>query len=440
VELQDASVQNHGPAGAPAPRQFTLAEVGRIDTAAGYVESEGWLARLDSIQIDHTSGEVFQGNYNYDVSDPHGGTGLLRIDRDASELVGMRIPDGYITITAIIGQYKTSAPYFGGYQLMPRLAEDLGIRVEVLSIADVVADSNRDFVPDRMGDSVVATGIVTAPSGAFSTEYTDIYVQDGTAGVNVFSYDLQTVAVGDSVVVAGVVDQYNGKTELSSATVTRVAQGRAVPDAELLSFDRPLTERQEGRLVTLVGDVVQAPVRSGSGSNITVKNGTPAIAIRVNDASGINLSWVTVGRKIRFTGIGGQYDSEAPYNSGYQLMPRFQEDLRDTTAAFEPAEQMRIDTVTPNPFAPGTGQFVTIQVNSPRTYRLTIAIYDLEGRLKKELLSNGAGGYYDLKWNGTDRLGRKLPAGIYLLSVKGSSGDGRTQVLSRPIALGEKLN
>ncbi|MBM3315863.1 hypothetical protein FJY71_08530, partial [candidate division WOR-3 bacterium] len=261
VELQDVSVQNHGQVGAPAARPMTLAEVGRIDTAAGYVENEGWLARLDSIQIDHNPGEVFQGNYNYDLTDPHGGTGLLRIDRDAAELVGMRIPDGYITITAVIGQYKTSAPYFGGYQLMPRLAEDLGMRVEVLTIAEVIADSNGDFVPDRLGDSVVVTGIVTAPS--FSLEYTDIYVQDATAGVNVFDYDAQAVAAGDSVVVAGVIDQYNGKSELSSATVTRLAQGRRVPEPELVPFNRPLLERLEGRLLLVVGDVIQAPVRSG---------------------------------------------------------------------------------------------------------------------------------------------------------------------------------
>ncbi|MBM3314282.1 T9SS type A sorting domain-containing protein, partial [candidate division WOR-3 bacterium] len=165
----------------------------------------------------------------------------------------------------------------------------------------------------------------------------------------------------------------------------------------------------------------------------------PAIAIRVNDASGIDLSWVTVGRRIRFLGIGGQYDPEEPYNSGYQLMPRFQADLYDTTAAFEPAEKLRIDSVTPNPFAPRSGQAVTVQLNSPRTYRLTVEVYDLEGRIVKDLLSNGAGGYYDLKWDGTDRLGRPLPAGTYLLSIKGSSGAGQTEVVTRPVALAEDL-
>ncbi|MEO0073787.1 MAG: FlgD immunoglobulin-like domain containing protein, partial [candidate division WOR-3 bacterium] len=256
---------------------------------------------------------------------------------------------------------------------------------------------------------------------------------------NVFNYGTTTVLLGDSVVVAGVVDQYNGKTELSSATITTVARNRTVPSPQLVPFNYPLTERHEGRLLLVVGDVVQAPVRSGSGSNIVIKNGTPAIAIRVNDPTGIDLSWVTVGRRIRFIGIGGQYDPKEPYNSGYQLMPRFQTDLYDTTAAFEPAERLQIDTVTPNPFVPRQGQVLTIQVNSPRSFRLTVELYDLEGRLVKELLSNGPGGYYDLKWGGTDRLGRPLPAGIYLLAIRGSTGSGQTEVISRPIALAEDL-
>lgn len=439
TELQYASLENHGRVEVPAPKRMRLADVSRIDTLAGFLENEGWLVQIDSVRIEHTPGQRFQGNTNYNISDPSGATGQLRIDADAVELIGLPIPDGPITVTAVVGQYKSSSPFFGGYQLMPRLAEDLGFRVTVVSIAEIIADTDSDFVPDRLGDSVVTTGIVTVPSGVFSTSNTDIYIQDATAGVNVFNYGTTTVELGDSVVVAGIVDQYKGKTELSSATITVVAHNRTVPSPKLVPFNYPLTERDEGQLLLLVGDVVQEPVRSGSGSNIVIKNGTPAIAVRVNDPTGIDLSWVTVGRRIRFIGIGGQYDPDEPYNSGYQLMPRFQTDLCDTTAAFEPSEWLRIDTITPNPFAPREGQVLTIQVNSPRSFRLTVELYDLEGRLVKDLMANAPGGYYDLKWDGTDRLGRPLPAGIYLLAIRGATGSGQTKVISKPVALAEDL-
>ncbi len=79
----------------------------------------------------------------------------------------------------------------------------------------------------------------------------------------------------------------------------------------------------ESDLLTVVGDVISAPVRSGSGYNMVLKNGTPAISVRIYDNTGIQTSWLTAGRRVRITGIVGQYDYEPPYNTGYQLMPRF---------------------------------------------------------------------------------------------------------------------
>ncbi len=647
-----ASLNRHGAAGTPRPREFEVEWVALVDTAAGYVENEGWLVRFDSVEIAHTPGQRFAANTNYNITDPRGKTTQIRIDGDVGELVGREIPDGFVALTGVIAQYKPAAPYWGGYQVMPRMGADLGIEQQYTSIRAARIDANGDGIPDRRGQQVTVTGIVTVPDSVFDNRYLDIYVQDTSAGVNVFSFTMQNLALGDSVSVAGTVDWYRGKTEIASATVTVLAAGRNLPEprrltcrelnveeyegelvkvegvttaALLLSGDftfqiddtsgtaavridaqtdipglvcvadtftlvgiksqyaadttRPLTgyqfqprfrtdfsrnandalplrtirevqrpgpdgvtpalldslvrvrgrltgpaasfsgattkslyiqdetqgvnvygcsyitaeeplldtlgveweviarvteyngltelangmmwvsdtarrpveprllpfntglaESMESDLITVVGDVIQPPVRSGAGYNLTIKNGTPAIAVRINDAAGVGVSWITRGRRIRVTGIGGQYDNSAPYTSGYQLLPRFNADVRDTTAAFEPAERLVIDTITPNPFAPELGEVATIQLNSPKSgYRLNVEVYDMRGRLANSLLSNAPGGYYDLKWDGTDRLGRRLAAGIYLLTVKASRGDGQTETITRPLVLAVKL-
>ncbi|MBM3323734.1 hypothetical protein FJY69_09705 [candidate division WOR-3 bacterium] len=122
-------------------------------------------------------------------------------------------------------------------------------------------------------------------------------------------------------------------------------------------------------------------------------------------------------------------------------MPRFQSDLFDTSGAFPPVSGLVLDTIAPNPFVPGRGEVASIQLNAPTTgCRLTVGIYDLEGRHVRELLANAPGGYYDLKWDGTDALSRPQPAGIYLVNVKAARSSGRTETISRPVVLAVKLN
>ncbi len=652
VELTDLEVVNHGAVGAPTPKSFTLPDIAVIDTAAGYVETEGWLVRFEQVWIMHTPGEQFQGNHDYTVSDGDGYQAEMRIDADASELVGLDIPDDSIDLTGVIGQHIYDPPYFGGYQVMPRMAADLGVSIQFMPIARAIRDESGDGKPDLRGQSVLVSGVVTAPSGIFNNEYLDIYVQDSSAGVNVFDWDLITLEVGDSVMVSGEVDWYKGKTEISGATVTVLGTGTvpeplvltcaeinveahegelvrlvgittlaqqlagnenyqvddatgtaamridaeteipglscvrapdtfsltgiksqyaydtlnpfdgyqisprfrsdfsrtaedmpiltiaevqrpgadgvtpvyldstvrirgrvtgpsssftvgsskslyiedetqginvygcsfnsaheplldslgiewevmgtiieynglteiangsmsvtdsvAVPvEPRALPYNTPLTELMESDLVTVVGDVIEPPTRSGSGYNITIKNGSAGIMVRVGENSGIGVSWITRGRRIRVTGVVGQYDYEEPYNSGYQLLPRFNSDVADTSGAFPPTELLAIDTVTPNPFKPYEGEVATIQVNSPAEWRLTVTVLDMEGRTVRELLTEAVGGFHDLKWDGTDRLQRPKPAGIYLVNVKGVPPGGGLEMITKPVVIAMRLH
>ncbi|MBN2537255.1 hypothetical protein JXB37_03150 [candidate division WOR-3 bacterium] len=645
-----ASLTNHGAAGAPAPLERDLGWIDDVDTAAGYVENEGWLAMFPRTWIDHAPGERFAGDQNYTIRDGAGRTAALRIDKDAGQLVGMTIPDDSVDLVAVVSQYKPSAPHFGGYQVMPRMASDLGAGVEYMPIAEAIKDEDANGIPDRLGQSVTVTGTVIMPSGIFNSEYLDVYVQDNSGGVNVFDWTLVPLELGDSVEVTGEVDWYRGKTELSGASVNVLAQGRPVPEPVVLTCDEinqeahegelvrlvgvrtlaeelagnenyqledasgncvmrvhagtdvpglrpilapdtfsvvgiksqytdstlplagyqftprfrtdfsrsagdiglstiervqepgpdgvtpkrldslvrvrgrvtgpasaftvgsnkslyiedetqgvnvygcsypsgtealldslgiewevlgtvteynglteiaggtmfvtdtnavpvvprvlahnlPLTEGMESDLITVTGDVVEPPVASGGGYNITIKNGSAGITVRVNENSGVNVTWITRGKRIVVTGVVGQYDYQEPYNTGYQILPRMNADVADASGSYPPSPRLVIDSIVPATFSPAELQLANIWVNAPQGYRLDLGILDLEGRTVKTLLTEAQGGAHALLWDGTDKLMRPLPPGIYLVNLKGVPPGGGVELVTRPVVIAIK--
>jgi hypothetical protein len=424
----------------PEPRVINCSEMN--------VEAhEGELVRLTGIT---TSALVLAGDNNYDIQDSSATT-QMRIDAQ-TELPGFICMPDTFTLTGVKGQYAsdTTRP-LTGYQLLPRYRTDFSRSAGDLPVRSVraVQHPGSDAVTPLLLDSVVRIRArVTGPAYVFTSGTSkSLYVQDSSQGINVYGCDAPTSeealldSLGIEWEVVGKVTEYNGLTELSYGAMwvrdTEVVT--VVP--QLLPFNTGLNENMESNLLEVVGDIVQSPTRSGSGYNMTIRNGTPAIAIRIDDGTGINTSWMSRGRRIRVIGIGGQYDNEEPYNSGYQLLPRFSEDISDTSGAFPPASALQLDSIVPDPFCPQLGQVATIHVNSPTSgYRVTVALYDLEGRLVKELLSAGPGGYHDLKWDGTDALSRSVPAGIYIVNVKASGPSGKTEIISRPVVLALKLN
>jgi len=102
------------------------------------------------------------------------------------------------------------------------------------------------------------------------------------------------------------------------------------------------------------------------------------------------------------------------YNSAYYLL-----EFENTVAIDEqdPADEaatpaaLRLAQNYPNPFNPMT----TIEFAVPRAQPVQLAIYDLGGRLVRELVSGQvAEGAHRVVWNGTDERGNSVPSGTYL--------------------------
>lgn len=91
------------------------------DGIGGVEAYEGLLVRLNAVTV--TGGGTWQANTNYPLHDPSGTT-EIRIDNNTN-LVGTPIPGGAFDLIAVVGQFKNTPPYIGGYQLLPRFTGDV---------------------------------------------------------------------------------------------------------------------------------------------------------------------------------------------------------------------------------------------------------------------------------------------------------------------------
>lgn len=93
-----------------------------------------------------------------------------------------------------------------------------------------------------------------------------------------------------------------------------------------------------------------------------------------------------------------------------------------------------LDQNYPNPFNPMT----TINYVLPQPADVELTIYNSLGQQVSTLISESQFvGTYQVKWNGTDHLGRKLPSGLYLYRLAAKPFTGRSIIQMKKMILGE---
>jgi hypothetical protein len=79
------------------------------------------------------------------------------------------------------------------------------------------------------------------------------------------------------------------------------------------------------------------------------------------------------------------------------------------------AYQLKLYQNMPNPFNPVT----TIRYELEKTVHVTLRIYDVEGRIVRQLVDKVQGrGQYSQLWNGRNRSGESVASGIYFYQLK----------------------
>jgi hypothetical protein len=202
---------------------------------------------------------------------------------------------------------------------------------------DSLRYNNSSGVPVGLGNVYTTSGIVTT-SNQFGNAGPGA-IQDIVAGVSVYGIDFSNqVDIGDSVTVTGELAQFNGLTEinftLGGASLVVHSSGHHF-DTLVVTLNQIITqqwngyEEFEGSLVRVNNVTIQGTGNFASGTNYNISDPTGNIpsGLRIdNDVTSIIGTAIPSG-PIDIIGALGQYKVAPPYNSGYQILPRFISDL-----------------------------------------------------------------------------------------------------------------
>ena len=203
--------------------------------------------------------------------------------------------------------------------------------VPIEEIKVINAQGEIDF--DLLGKVFTITGVVTVASGAFNAGDLDIYVQDKTAGINVFRSRASGIRLepGDSVIVTGRLDQQpRGNTLLrveADQDIQVVGRGTlpapiVVTAADLKEKPQPPLEFYEGRLVRLEAIDFNPTDWPAAGVNkkISASDQSGTLDFMIDSDTGIG-GTDPPGRPTILIGVVIQ-DSKYPFLSGYVVWPR----------------------------------------------------------------------------------------------------------------------
>ncbi|HUI31532.1 MAG TPA: T9SS type A sorting domain-containing protein [Candidatus Acidoferrales bacterium] len=213
-----------------------------------------------------------------------------------------------------------------------------------VTIAQAKKDDNHDFVPDYSvtGDTLIVYGVVTSPN--VGSTYTSYYIQDSTAGIDVYKGGtIMPFSIGDSVFVIGKILQNKGVEEISPLAADSVHFGilkhnATVPQPKLLTLHGYVSNSEdvEGSLIEIDSLYKVSGTWAGN-QNIYVTNAahTDTTILYINQNTNVG-SHAEPMYPINLVGIASQFTSSVPPNNGYEIIPRDTNDVK-SVATIPPA-------------------------------------------------------------------------------------------------------
>ena len=273
------------------------------------------------------------------------------IDNDCS-LFSTTAPTGAFNLTGIGAQYDGTFPFTSGYQIQPRYTADLeniaSVPVPSYTIATVTTEDGNGE-PDSVNVNCSLTGVVHGVNTRFSETGTSFTIIDATGGIvcyngsTTFGY---TVTEGDEVTVYGTIGQFNGLTQINLDSLTYNSSGNALQATTVITT---LDESTESKIVTINNLTLITPSQwtgTGSGFNLDVTDGSNNYVVWVDNDCSLYSGTAPTGA-FNLTGLGAQYDQGSPYNTNYQLHPRYAADLVAVTTGGNTASTISVNTCGP---------------------------------------------------------------------------------------------
>lgn len=181
-----------------------------------------------------------------------------------------------------------------------------------------------------IGETVTVSGIVTADQSAVGNGKLSTYIQDKSAGINIYSAqpnNFPELKAGMKVTVTGKITSYKGLIEIVpvQGRLKIDAVNQTLPKAKRVSVKQLETDqadKHEGRLVKVKGYVEAKPAQpAGGGYNVVIidkKYHSTILRVMV-DTNAIDK--VKTGKWYEFTGVLSRYDT-------LQVLPRHKDDIK----------------------------------------------------------------------------------------------------------------
>jgi len=177
-----------------------------------------------------------------------------------------------------------------------------------------------------LGTIVTIDGVVTVPSGAFSSSTFDqgFAIQDRTGGIYVSVPDNLGFSLRQQVRVTGTLADtvLPGLLVLVDVTDVKVhGSGPKVRPLPVATGD--VGEDTEGQLVTITGTITQPIINDlPFGFIVFINDGSGEVHSFVAASTGIDVSALSPGQTIEVTGFSGQFAND------FEVDPRTQADIR----------------------------------------------------------------------------------------------------------------
>lgn len=330
-----------------------------------------------------------------------------------------------------------------------------------------VQEADAQGLSPLVGETVTVRGVVTLPPGYLQPTRVSMYIELDGCGVNVYSGDVSPaglgLALGDTILVIGTVVEYISAAGAGATTEIEVAAAGdfelishgPAPEPTYFSLQEAGSEAHEGRLIRTIGVVRE----TNYDWSMYIEQPWSGAEIQIYQASNdsVNLSGFDIGDTLDVTGVVLQYDRTAPYFDGWELVPRFQRDIKIAVPPVPPPPTYFANAslqIPALPFRPDVGDVLEIAYSAPEGSEVVVEIYDLQGRRIRTLAEGAYRGYNDSPelykndffdegvqgWDGRDDLRRLVPAGVYLCRLEAKDRDGRVSATTAPIVVGIKLD
>ncbi|MCB9473052.1 MAG: lamin tail domain-containing protein [Candidatus Delongbacteria bacterium] len=236
---------------------------------------------------------------------------LVRVDVD---VVGVgnsfTFPAGPTSVTGIVGQFDTSAPYDGGYQLQVRNQGDVPIGAGNLPPA-IAGLSNDPGYPDDT-DIVLVTATITDSDGTVSGATLHYSLNAGADNTAVMSASGDVYSALIPVQSAGTVvayyvtatDDMSDTSTSQTISYTVTAPLSCLPISDVAADDANGVALLVGSTVKVCGTVTAGTIFDASGP-VYIEDGTGGAAIFSGDVVGMNLQ---PGDQIEATGVVSNYN------------------------------------------------------------------------------------------------------------------------------------